>query len=110
MPAAADSIISLSPWTVIKLTPRSAARSTPCLTVSPISNILVSRKTFLPRLIKSSSSPSKPAANSSHNPILKNETTPSSRSQLGGGLPVWITNIEKLPDGRIGFHIGYEYE
>lgn len=37
-------------------------------------------------------------------------TTPSSRSQLGGGLPVWITNIEKLPDGRIGFQIGYEYQ
>jgi M6 family metalloprotease-like protein len=37
-------------------------------------------------------------------------TTPSSRSQLGGGLPVWITNIEKRPDGRIGFHIGYEYQ
>ncbi|HEX3147332.1 MAG TPA: M6 family metalloprotease domain-containing protein [Gemmataceae bacterium] len=37
-------------------------------------------------------------------------TTPSSRSQLGGGLPVWITNIEKLSDGRIGFQIGYEYE
>jgi M6 family metalloprotease-like protein len=37
-------------------------------------------------------------------------TTPSSRSQLGGGLPVWITNIEKRPDGKIGFHIGYEYQ
>ena len=37
-------------------------------------------------------------------------TTPSSRSQLGGGLPVWITNIERLPDGRIGFHVGYEYQ
>jgi M6 family metalloprotease-like protein len=36
-------------------------------------------------------------------------TTPSSRSQLGGGLPVHITNIRKLPDGRITFHIGYEY-
>ena len=37
-------------------------------------------------------------------------TTPSSRSQLGGGLPVWITDIDKLPDGKIGFRIGYEYE
>jgi M6 family metalloprotease-like protein len=37
-------------------------------------------------------------------------TTPSSRSQLGGGLPVWITNIEKLPDGKIGFSLGYEYQ
>jgi M6 family metalloprotease-like protein len=36
-------------------------------------------------------------------------TTPSSRSQLGGGLPVYITNIARLPDGRVTFHIGYEY-
>jgi M6 family metalloprotease-like protein len=36
-------------------------------------------------------------------------TTPSTRSQLGGGLPVSITNIRRLPDGRITFHIGYEY-
>ena len=37
-------------------------------------------------------------------------TTPSSRSQLGGGLPVHITNIRRLADGRITFHVGYEYE
>jgi M6 family metalloprotease-like protein len=37
-------------------------------------------------------------------------TTPSSRSPLGGGLPVSITNIRRLPDGRITFHIGYEYQ
>jgi M6 family metalloprotease-like protein len=37
-------------------------------------------------------------------------TTPSSRSQLGGGANVFITNIEKRPDGKISFHIGYEYE
>jgi len=37
------------------------------------------------------------------------DTTPSSRSPLGGGLPVHITEIRKLPDGRITFHIGYEY-
>jgi hypothetical protein len=37
-------------------------------------------------------------------------TTPSSRSQLGGGLPVYITNIRKLPDGRVSFQIGYEYQ
>jgi M6 family metalloprotease-like protein len=37
-------------------------------------------------------------------------TTPSSRSQLGGGLPVHITNIRQLADGRITFEIGYEYE
>jgi M6 family metalloprotease-like protein len=36
-------------------------------------------------------------------------TTPSSRSQKGGGLPVHITNIEKLPDGRVSFWIGYEF-
>ena len=30
-------------------------------------------------------------------------------AKLGGGLPVYITNIRRLPDGRITFHIGYEY-
>jgi hypothetical protein len=37
-------------------------------------------------------------------------TTPSSRSQLGNGLPVHIANIRRLADGRITFYIGYEYE
>jgi M6 family metalloprotease-like protein len=37
-------------------------------------------------------------------------TTPSSRSQLGGGLPVHITNIRKLADGRITFYVGYEFQ
>jgi M6 family metalloprotease-like protein len=37
-------------------------------------------------------------------------TTPSSRSQLGGGPPVHITNIRRLADGRVTFHIGYEYQ
>jgi M6 family metalloprotease-like protein len=37
-------------------------------------------------------------------------TTPSSRSQLGGGLPVYITNVRRLPDGRITFYVGYEFE
>lgn len=37
-------------------------------------------------------------------------TTPSSRSQLGGGLPVFITNIDKRSDGIVTFHIGYEYQ
>ncbi|HSQ54132.1 MAG TPA: M6 family metalloprotease domain-containing protein [Gemmata sp.] len=46
------------------------------------------------------------AANNSFTPY----TIPSIKSQLGGGLPVWITNIRKLPDGRITFHIGYEYQ
>jgi hypothetical protein len=36
-------------------------------------------------------------------------TTPSSKSLKGGGLPVYITNIRKLPDGRITFYVGYEY-
>jgi M6 family metalloprotease-like protein len=46
------------------------------------------------------------AANDSFTPY----TTPSSRAQLGNGLPVHITNIRRLPDGRITFYIGYEYE
>jgi M6 family metalloprotease-like protein len=37
-------------------------------------------------------------------------TTPSSRSQLGGGYPVHITNIRRLEDGRITFYVGYEFE
>lgn len=45
------------------------------------------------------------ASNDAYTP----HTTPSSRSQLGGGAPVYITNIRKLPDGRITFHIGYKY-
>ncbi|MBM3876039.1 MAG: M6 family metalloprotease domain-containing protein [Verrucomicrobia bacterium] len=45
-------------------------------------------------------------ANDAYTPF----TTPSSRSQLGGGLPVHITNIRQLPDGRVTFHIGYEYQ
>lgn len=36
-------------------------------------------------------------------------TTPASRSQLGGGTPVYITNITRLADGRISFQIGYEF-
>ncbi len=45
-------------------------------------------------------------ANNSYTPF----TTPSSRSQLGGGLPVYITNIHRLDDGRITFEVGYEYQ
>lgn len=37
-------------------------------------------------------------------------TIPSSRSQLGGGKPIYITNIRRLPDGRITFYLGYVYE
>lgn len=46
------------------------------------------------------------AANNSFTPY----TTPSSKSQLGGGLPLFITNITRLPDGRVTFHIGYDYQ
>jgi len=45
-------------------------------------------------------------ANDSYTPY----TMPSSRSQLGGGLPVHITNIRQLEDGRITFYVGYEFE
>lgn len=38
------------------------------------------------------------------------ETIPSSRSPHGGGLPVHITNIKRLPDGRVSFLVGYEYD
>jgi M6 family metalloprotease-like protein len=37
------------------------------------------------------------------------ETTPSSKSPLGGGLPVHLTEIRRLSDGRIAFSIGYDY-
>ena len=37
-------------------------------------------------------------------------TTPSSRSQLGGGQPVFLTNIRQHEDGRVSFQIGYEYQ
>jgi M6 family metalloprotease-like protein len=45
-------------------------------------------------------------ANNSFTPF----TTPSSRSQLGGGLPVHITNIKEHADGRVTFYVGYEFE
>lgn len=38
------------------------------------------------------------------------ETTPSSKSPQGGGLPVHISEIKRLPDGRIAFHVGYEFD
>ena len=37
-------------------------------------------------------------------------TTPSSRSQLGGGLPVHLTTIRRMADGRVSFAIGFEYD
>lgn len=45
-------------------------------------------------------------ANNSFTPY----TTPSSKSQLGGGLPVYITNIRRLPGDRISLQIGYEFQ
>jgi M6 family metalloprotease-like protein len=38
------------------------------------------------------------------------DTIPSSRSPKGGGLPVHINDIRRLPDGRVSFRVGYEYE
>jgi M6 family metalloprotease-like protein len=55
-------------------------------------------------LLETTPYPSK--ANDSFTP----KTVPSSKSQLGGGLPVNITNIRRLPDGRIVFETGYEYQ
>jgi M6 family metalloprotease-like protein len=46
---------------------------------------------------------------SSANHALTPYTTPSSRSQLGGGLPVFISEIQRRPDGRITFAVGYVY-
>ncbi|HEY2787209.1 MAG TPA: M6 family metalloprotease domain-containing protein [Fimbriiglobus sp.] len=37
-------------------------------------------------------------------------TTPSSKSALGGGFDVFITDIRRLPDGRVTFQIGYEFQ
>jgi M6 family metalloprotease-like protein len=37
-------------------------------------------------------------------------TTPSSKAVKGNGLPVHITNIRRLADGRISFFVGYEYQ
>lgn len=36
-------------------------------------------------------------------------TQPSSKPNKNGGVPVHITNIQRLPDGRIAFQIGYEF-
>jgi M6 family metalloprotease-like protein len=45
-------------------------------------------------------------ANSAFTPF----TTPSSKSQIGGGYDVFITDITRLYDGRVTFKIGYEYQ
>jgi M6 family metalloprotease-like protein len=53
-----------------------------------------------------SSVPYPSASNNSFTPF----TIPSSKGQLGGDTPVYITNITRWPDGRVTFHIGYEYQ
>ena len=37
-------------------------------------------------------------------------TTPSSKAITGGGFDVYLTNVRRLPDGRVTFHIGYQYQ
>ncbi len=37
-------------------------------------------------------------------------TTPSSKSQTGGGYEVYITNVRRLPDDLVTFQIGVEYQ
>jgi immune inhibitor A len=44
-------------------------------------------------------------ANNAFTPFTK----PDSKSFKGGGLPVYVTNIQRLADGRVVFFIGYEY-
>jgi M6 family metalloprotease-like protein len=46
---------------------------------------------------------------SSVNNAFTPDTAPSSRSPQGGGLPIHITEVQRLPDGRIAFQIGYDY-
>jgi M6 family metalloprotease-like protein len=45
-------------------------------------------------------------ANDSFTPF----TTPSSKAQTGGGFDVYLTTVRRLPDGRVTFHIGYQYQ
>ena len=46
---------------------------------------------------------------STSNTAFTPDTVPSSRSPRGGGLPVHITNIRRLADGRIALQVGYEF-
>ena len=50
-----------------------------------------------------SSVPYPSASNRAFTPL----TTPSSKALLGGGLPLYLSEIERLPDGRVTFRIGY---
>lgn len=56
--------------------------------------------------VHSSSVPFPIASSKSFTP----DTTPSSKSPQGGGLPVHISEIKRLPDGRIAFSVGYEFD
>ena len=47
---------------------------------------------------------------SSSNNSFTPYTTPSSKAKSGEGLPVHITNIRELSDGRVSFYIGYEFQ
>jgi len=47
---------------------------------------------------------------SASNHAFTPDTRPSSRSLLGGGLPVHINEIRQLPDGRVSFTIGHSYQ
>ena len=47
---------------------------------------------------------------SDSNDAFTPHTTPSSRSQMGGGFPVHLTQIRRLPDGRISFTVGAEFD
>lgn len=47
---------------------------------------------------------------SSANRAFTPDTTPSSQSTRGGGLPVHITEIRRLSDGRVAFQIGYVFD
>ena len=38
------------------------------------------------------------------------DTTPSSRSANGGGLPVHVTTVRRLRDGRVTLYVGFEYQ
>ncbi len=53
-----------------------------------------------------SSVPYPSRANKSFTPY----TSPASRSLLGEGLPVYLTNIRQLHDGRVTFEIGHQFE
>jgi M6 family metalloprotease-like protein len=47
---------------------------------------------------------------SGSNTAFTPDTTPSSKPVKPGGAAVHITNIRRLPDGRITFHVGYKYD